>query len=450
MAATAIDSAVLGNLFSTPAMRRVFSDHNRIQRCLDVESGLARAEARLGIIPAEAAAEIARHAFAANIDFERLAARTAEIGSIVLPLVEQLRARCAGDLGQYCHWGATTQDIMDTAAMLQVREALALADGDLKAIARELAALARRYRDTPMAGRTKLQHAAPITFGFKMAGALDAIQRHRARLAEMRPRILTGQFGGAVGTLAALGSDGVRVQSALMDELGLACPAISWHAHRDRFAEIGGFLALAGGTLGKIATDVKLMTQTEVGEVFEPSEAGRGSSSTMPQKRNPVSCNYILACVSMVRRNASALLEAMIEDHERGTGPWEIEWIALPEIFLLASGALAQTRYMLEGLRVDESRMRANLDLTNGLIAAEAVMMGLAPRLGRARAHEIVSKMSRSAVESNRRLIDVLAENGEISRHLDRATLERLCNPAEYLGLAGEMIDRVLKSFGPE
>jgi len=450
MAATAIDSAVLGNLFSTPAMRRVFSDHNRIQRCLDVESGLARAEARLAIIPAEAAAEIARHAFAANIDFERLAARTAEAGSAVLPLVEQLRARCAGDLGQYCHWGATTQDIMDTAAMLQVREALALADDDLTAIARALAALARRHRDTPMAGRTKLQHAAPITFGFKMACALDAIQRHRGRLAEMRPRILTGQFGGAVGTLAALGSDGVKVQSALMDELGLVCPAISWHAHRDRFAEIGGFLALAAGTLGKIATDVKLMMQTEVGEVFEPSGTGRGSSSTMPQKRNPVSCNYILACVSMVRRNASALLEAMIEDHERGTGPWEIEWIALPEIFLLASGALAQTRYMLEGLRVDEPRMRANLDLTNGLIAAEAVMMGLAPRLGRARAHEIVSEMCRLAVESNRRLIDVLADNGEISRHLDRATLERLCNPAEYPGVAGEMIDRVLKSFGPE
>ena len=450
MAATAIDSMVLGDLFSTPAMRRVFSDQTRIQRYLDVESALARVEARLGVIPAEAAAEIATRAHAANLDFDRLAKRTAEVGSAVIPLVEQLRASCAGDLGQYCHWGATTQDIMDTGAVLQIREALTLVDADLNAIARAIAALARRYRDTPMAGRTKLQQAAPITFGFKMAGALDAIDRHRARLTEIRPRILTGQFGGAVGTLAALGADGLKVQSALMDDLGLGCPAITWHAHRDRFAEVGCFLAIAAGTLGKIATDIKLMMQTEVGEAFEPSGAGRGSSSTMPQKRNPVSCNYILAAVAMIRRQASALLEAMVEDHERGTGPWEIEWLALPEIFLLASGALAQTRDMLEGLRVDESRMRVNLASANGMIAAEAVMMGLAPFLGRARAHEIVAEASRAALDTNRRLIDLLAENGEIARHLDRAALERLCDPANYLGSTAVIVDRMLRSFDSE
>jgi 3-carboxy-cis,cis-muconate cycloisomerase len=273
---------------------------------------------------------------------------------------------------------------------------------------------------------------------------LAALQRHRARLAELRPRVLVGEFGGAAGTLSSLGADGLKVQAALMAELGLGQPEIAWHTMRDRFAEVGCFLGLVTGTLGKIATDVKLMMQTEVEEVYEPFAEGRGSSSTMPQKRNPISSNYILACTAMVRQNVAALLDAMVEDHERSTGPWEIEWIAIPEIFSLAAGALAQARFLVAGLQVDPRRMRANLDITRGLIVSEAVMMGLGPYLGRQRAHDLVYDICRKVIASGHSFLDLLAEDKEISSHLDRTALAKLVDPANYLGLAGEMVDRVL------
>ena len=444
MASSAVDSKIFRDIFSTEAMRRIFSDESRIQLYLDIESALARAQASLGIIPREAAMEIEKQARFEKFDMERLKKRTEIVGYPVLPVVEQLVKLCSNNLGEWAHWGATTQDITDTAAVLQIREALALIDDDLRAICESLASLARRYRDTPMAGRSNLQQAIPITFGFKMAVLLAAFDRHRTRLAELLPRILVGEFGGAVGTLASLGVRGLEVQAALMRELGLGQPEIAWHTARDSFAEVACFLGLVTGTLGKIATDVKLMMQTEVSEVFEPFEQGRGSSSTMPQKRNPISCNYILACTSVVRQHVAAFLEAMVEDHERSTGPWEIEWIVLPEIFLLASGALSQARRMLAGLQVDEKRMRANLDLTNGLIVSEAAMMGLAPYLGRQRAHDLVYDICRKVVQTGTPLIDLLAAEPEISRHLGRSDLAKLTDPANYLGQAGEMIDRVL------
>jgi 3-carboxy-cis,cis-muconate cycloisomerase len=447
MPSTMIDSVIFRDLFSTDAMRRVFSDENRIRYYLEIEAALARVEARLGIIPALAAAAIASQARVENIDFDALRQRTELVGSPVIPVVEQLTARCTNNLGQYCHWGATTQDLTDTATVLQIREALVLVDNDLAAISDALAGLAQRFRDTPMAGRTNLQQAVPITFGFKAAACLAAIERHRVRLVEIRPRVLTGQFGGAAGTLASLGARGLEVQAALMDELGLAQPEIAWHTHRDRFAETGCFLGLVTGTLGKIATDVKLMMQTEVGEAFEAFAPGRGSSSTMPQKRNPVACNYILACTSIVRQQVAALLEAMVEDHERASGPWQIEWVAIPEIFLLASGALAHAHALVTGLHVDAARMRANLDLTDGQIVAEAVMMGLAPYMGRERAHTLVYDLCRRAIAEARPLIDLLAADDEVSRHLDRAAIERLLDPANYLGLAATMVDRVLARF---
>ena len=298
---------------------------------------------------------------------------TERIGYPVLPVVQQLVARCRDGLGEWCHWGATTQDVTDTATVLQIRAALALVEDDLRAISGSLAGLARRYRDTPMAGRSNLQQATPITFGYKCAVLLAGFQRHLQRLKEIRPRVLVGEFGGATGTLASLGADGLKVQAGLMAELGLGQPEIAWHTMRDRIAEVGCFLGLVSGTLGKIAFDVKLMMQTEVEEVFEPFAEGRGSSSTMPQKRNPISSVYIHACISLVRQQVAALLDAMVEDHERSTGPWEIEWIAVPEIFLLSAGALAQARSLVAGLQVDPVRMRANLDLTKGLIVSEAV-----------------------------------------------------------------------------
>ena len=447
MPATIIDSALFGDTFSNPAMRAIFSDERRIQYYLDIEGALARVQARLGIIPQEAAEEINRHCRVEQIDMAKLKAQIDVIGHPVLPTVQQLVGLCAKGLGEWSHWGTTTQDIMDTAAILQVRDALNLVEEDMTAISNSLATLAERYRDTPMAGRTKTQQAVPISFGLKMAILLATFMRHRARLEELRARVLVGQFAGAAGTLASLGKDGLRVQRGLMAELGLGQPEIGWHTMRDRFAEIGCFLGLLTGTLGKIATDINLMAQTEVQEVSESFTPGRGSSSTMPQKRNPVSSSYILGCTGVVRQQVAALLDAMVAEHERSNGPWEIEWIVLPEIFLLSSGALAHTRSLVAGLQVDPARMRKNLELTGGMIVAEAVMMGLGPYLGRQRAHDLVYEICRAAVRSGRPLLDLLAENPEISKHCDRSTLAKLTDPANYLGVTGEMIDEVLAAY---
>jgi 3-carboxy-cis,cis-muconate cycloisomerase len=444
MPATALDSAIFRDIFTTEEMRRIFSDEGRVAFYLEFEAALARVQARLGIIPAEAAEEIQRQCRIENIDLAALKRQTERIGYPVLPVVQQIVAKCRDGLGEWCHWGATTQDITDTATVMQIREALALVEKDMVAISGSLAELARRHRDTPMAGRSNLQQAVPITFGFKAASLLAAMQRHRARLAELRPRVLVGEFAGAAGTLSSLGTDGLKVQAALMEDLGVGEPEIAWHTVRDRIAEVGCFLALVTGTLGKLSMDVKLLMQTEVAEVFEPFHEARGSSSTMPQKRNPISCLYIHSTAALVRQNAAALLEAAVADHERSTGPWEIEWIALPEIFLLASGCLAQSRELAAGLHVDARQMRANLDLTHGMIVSEAVMMGLGPKLGRQRAHDLVYDICRKAAATGRPLLDLLGEDREITRHVPRAELERLTDPVNYLGLAGEMIDRVL------
>src|SRR5437660_6792427 len=445
MTAVGVSSGIFRDIFSTEPMRRIFADENRIQKYLDIEAALARAQARLGVIPQNACDEIQRHCAIAEYDFARLKAQTERIGYPVLPVVQQLVALCRDGLGEWCHWGATTQDITDSATVLQIREALLLIERYLDGIAAALAALARKYRDTPMAGRSNLQQAVPITFGYKMATWLSAIERHQQRLAELRPRVLAGEFGGAAGTLASLGTAGLQVQEGLMAELGLGQPEIAWHTERDRIAEAGCFLGLVTGTLGKIATDVKLLMQTEVGEVFEPYAKDRGSSSTMPQKRNPISSNYMHACMAMVRQLVAALLDAMVEEHDRSTGPWEIEWIAVPEIFSSTAVALQQARSLLAGLEVDAARMRANLEITQGQISTEAVMMGLAPYLGRQRAHDLVYDISRQASVSGRSLLDLLAENEEIAASLDRADLAKLLDPAEDLGLSGEMVDRVLE-----
>jgi 3-carboxy-cis,cis-muconate cycloisomerase len=445
MPSTILDSAVFRDIFTTQAMRNVFSDENRVQKYLDFEAALARAQGRLGIIPQQAAEEIVRHCDAKLIDMATLKEATERIGYPVLPVVQQLVKLCNDGLGEWSHWGATTQDVTDTATILQVREALAILEQDIDAIADALAALAKKYRDTPMAGRSNLQQAVPITFGYKMATLLAAFERHKQRLKELKPRVLVGEFGGAAGTLSSLGKNGLKCQVELMKELNLGQPAISWHTVRDCIAEVGCFLGLVTGSCGKMAFDVKLLMQTEVEEVYEPFYSGRGSSSTMPQKRNPISSVYITAQTAMVRQLVAALLEAQVEDHERSTGPWEIEWIALPDIFMLSAGALAQTRFLVSGLQVNEKKMRANLDITHGLIMAEAVMMGLGAKMGRNRAHDVVYDICREVVKTGRPLLELLEENKEISKHADGKMLEKLVDPTNYLGVAGEMVDRVLQ-----
>jgi 3-carboxy-cis,cis-muconate cycloisomerase len=444
MPSTLLDSAVFRNVFTTEAMRNVWSDENRVQKYLDFEKGLAVAQARLKIIPQEACDEIVKHCDVKEYDMAKLKEATERIGYPVLPVVQQLVKLCKDKLGEWSHWGATTQDITDSATVMQIRESLDIVAKEIDGICDALAALARKYRDTPMAGRSNLQQAVPITFGYKMATILAGFERHKQRLAQMKERVLVGEFGGAAGTLSSLGKEGLKCQVELMKELKLAQPAISWHTVRDTIAEVGCFLGLVTGSCGKVAFDVKLLMQTEVEEVYEPFHAGRGSSSTMPQKRNPISSVYITAQSALVKQLAAALLEAMVEDHERATGPWEIEWIALPEIFMLSAGALSQTRFVLEGLQVNEKKMYDNLFITKGLLMSEAVMMGLGDKMGRNFAHDHVYDICREVVKTGRPLIDLLVEDKEIAKYADRKKLEAMVDPANYLGVAGEMVDRVL------
>jgi 3-carboxy-cis,cis-muconate cycloisomerase len=441
---TVFDSALFRDMFGTAEMRAVFSDEALVGRYLETEAALARAQARAGVVPQSAADAIHAAAQAVVIDFDKLRRETEIVGYPILPLVHQL-SEAAGEAGRYVHWGATTQDIMDTANVLQLRSALDIVDRDLKELRDCLADLARKYRDTPMAGRTHLQQALPITFGYKAAVWLSSIDRHIERVEQALPRILVGEFAGAAGTLASIGEGGLEIQKFFCEELGLGQPSMTWHVARDGIAEAVTLLGLITGTLGKIATDIMMMSATEFGEVSEPFVPGRGASSTMPQKRNPISSELMLAAAKAVRQHVATMLDGMIHDFERATGPWHLEWVSLPESFLLTASSLANARFMLAGLVVHERRMRENLDLTHGLIVAEAVMMAAAPKLGRQQAHDVVYEACRKAIEGGGQLADILADMPQIIDALGSVeAIRHHCDPANYLGLSGQMVDRVL------
>ncbi|MCA8926777.1 MAG: adenylosuccinate lyase family protein [Alphaproteobacteria bacterium] len=444
MPVSMIDSAIFRDFFGTEAMRACFSDEAILGAYCEVEAALARVQARLGLIPQAAADAITLAARVDNLDLAEVKRQTEIVGYPILPLVRAIAAACEGRHGEYAHWGATTQDIMDSGIALQLQKALALVGAELDGVAAALARLAVDHRDTVMAGRTHLQHALPVTFGYKAGVWLSAIDRHRQRLEQLRPRVELGQFAGAAGTLASLGQDGMAVSDALMAELGLCRPSMPWHVARDGVAEAVNFLGLVSGSLSKIATDIMLMMTTEVGEAFEPFVPGRGGSSTMPQKRNPISCELILGASKVVRQHAAVVMDAMAADFERATGPWHVEWIAVPEAFVLAAGALHQARFMLEGLQVQPERMRRNLAMTGGLIVSEAVMMGLAPTLGRQTAHDVVYDACRVANEQGLTLLDALRAAPAIAGRLPDAELARLCDPVNYLGQSRELLDRFL------
>jgi 3-carboxy-cis,cis-muconate cycloisomerase len=440
---TVIDSILFRDAFGTQAMRDVFSDRTLISRYIEVEVALAQAQARCGVIPFEAAQTIASESRLDRIDFDLMRHETDIVGYPILPLVHQLVAMC-GEAGRYVHWGATTQDIMDTANVLQIRAALEIVDADIRSLRTILADLARKHRDTPMAGRTHLQQALPVTFGYKVAIWLAMFDRHQERLAELRKRVLCVEFAGAAGTLASLGDKGLAVQEVLAEELGLAVPTTTWHVARDGFAEAVNLLALVTGSLGKIALDIMIMASTEFAEVYEPFVKGRGASSTMPQKRNPISSELMLAASKAVRQHAGLMVDAMVQDFERATGPWHAEWIAIPESFILTAGALHQAKFALGGLVVDTAQMGRNLGISRGLIVAEAVMMGLAPAMGRQQAHDVVYDACRAVNEQGGSLADALAALPAVTAHFDRAAIERLTDPANYLGQAPVMVDRAL------
>ena len=453
MPISALDSLLFKNLFGTDQIRHIFDDKTYIRRCVDVEVALAQAEAKCGVIDPQAAERIALDLRNVDdrLDYDRLSAETEVVGYPILPLVRQLSELCSGGAGGYVHWGATTQDIQDSAAMLQVKDALEVVDAQLLELIATLERLAKQYRDVPMAGRTHMQHALPVTWGYKCAVYLSSMRRHLERLHQLWPRCLVVQFGGAAGTLASLASEGdpdrgVKVRKALALELGLRNPAITWHTARDNMAEVVNFLAMVGGTLGKLALDLIVMSSNEVGEASEPFVPHRGASSTMPQKRNPISSEVMLAASKQLRANAGLVLDAMVSDFERASGPWHLEWVAIPESFVVAVGALAQANFAMKGLVVNVGQMGRNLNSSRGLIVAEAVMMELAKFVGRQRAHDVVYEACKETIEGDetRLLADVLGEKGEVTARISVEKLKQLCDPANYLGAAGRMVDDVL------
>ncbi|MCO2124264.1 3-carboxy-cis,cis-muconate cycloisomerase [Pseudomonas aeruginosa] len=415
--------------FTAAPMRAVFSDRGRLQGMLDFEAALARAEARTGVVPATAVAPIEAACRAELYDPLALAEAVATAGNSAIPLVKALgRQVAAGDAEaeRYVHLGATSQDAMDSGLVLQLRRALALLEQDLQRLAEVLADQAERHADTPLAGRTWLQHATPVTLGMKLAGLLGALTRHRQRLRELRPRLLVLQFGGASGTLAALGEQALPVAAALAEELGLALPEQPWHTQRDRLVEFASVLGLVAGSLGKFGRDVSLLT------------------STMPHKRNPVSSAVLIAAATRAPGLVSTLFAAMPQEHERSLGLWHAEWETLPELCCLVAGALQQAIGLLEGLEVDAQRMRRNLGLTHGLVLAEAVSIALARRIGREAAHHLVEQCCRRAVEQRRELRAVLGEEARVSAELSGDELDRLLDPAHYLGQARAWVERAL------
>jgi 3-carboxy-cis,cis-muconate cycloisomerase len=443
-------SPLLAPMLSSAAMRAVCDDVAYLQHMLDFEAALARAEAATGVIPPSAVIPIEQACRAEKFDLAALAEAATRSGNLAIPLVKTLTAAVAkadADAARYVHWGATSQDVIDTAAMLTLRAAIDALLPDVDRAITGFAKLARKHRDTPMVARTWLQHALPMPFGLKLAEYAAALHRSRLRLQRLRGDGLALQFGGAAGTLAALGDKGILVAESLARELKLPLPEAPWHTHRDRIAEIAAVLAIVTGSCGKIARDVSLMMQTDVAEAFEPSGEGRGGSSTMPHKRNPVAAATALAAATMAPNLAATIFAAQVQDHERSAGPWHAEWPTMPNLLLVTSGALAAIIDIAEGLEVDAARMRVNLDATGGLIMAEAVTMALAEKIGKGEAHHLVEAASKKAVAEKKGLHEVLARDTKVTAHLSADKLKKLFEPMAYQGASQALIDRLLASL---
>ena len=441
-----IDSRFLQDLYGTTDMRAVFDDMHLLQLWLDVEVALAQAEAELGIIPTGAAEEIARRAHAEGLDAARIKQLVDQTVHPIVPLIRVLKDACENGAGEYIHWGATTQDIMDTAMVLQIKESYAILENRIADLIEALHSLAARHRDTIMPGRTHGQQAPPITFGYKAAVWLAEFQRHQQRLNQARDRILVGELGGAVGTLASLGDQGLQVQERMMQILGLGIPVITWHTARDGLAEFTSILGMTAATAGKIAAEIINLQRTEIGEVEEPFTSGKIGSSTMPHKRNPMLCEAILALSRLVIRNLSLALGAMIQDHERDWTGDHIEWAYLGEVCIMTDGALNLLVGVLRNLIVNSDQMLENMLMQDGLPLSEAVMLALGASLGRQTAHDIVYECAMKAHENRLPFRHTLGEHPLIADHLSAQEIDALLDPALYTGLAGQFVDRVIAS----
>jgi 3-carboxy-cis,cis-muconate cycloisomerase len=439
-----LDSGIFGPLFTDDEISSLLSDDAFVRTMVQVEVALARAEARAGVIPEKAAAQISK-VIAEKIDAATLAKGTVRSGFPIIALVQEARKQVGTDAAPFVHWGATTQDIMDTACVLQLRAVTIILRARLGEIARHLSQLADSHRNTVLAGRTHGQQAAPITFGLKVASWIAPLVRHVERLVEILPRLLVVQFGGAAGTLAALGDKGLRVTDELATELNLGVPAMPWHAQRDSFVEFAGWLSLVTGSLGKMAEDIILLAQTEVGEVGESAEAGRGGSSTMPQKSNPITSELILAAARANASLLSAMHHAQIQEHERATHGWQMEWLTLPQMVLLTGGALRHSLYLAKNLQVDAAAMRTNIARAHDVILAEAAAFALANAMPRPAAEELVKKACAIALSENKPLIEVVKKLANASLKKSDVDWQALADPKNYLGESEKSINRVLQ-----
>ena len=441
---------LLTPLLRDSALTAIFSNAQTVQGMLDFEAALARAEAKCGVIPPEAVAAIERACRAENLDLTVLAQSAANAGNLAIPLVKQLTAVVKTQdqqAARYVHWGATSQDAIDSGLVLQLRQALDATDELLSRLLAVLAQQAERHITTVMPGRTWMQHALPVTFGLKLAGTLDALLRWQQRLREMRGRVLVLQFGGAAGTLASLNEPGPAVAQQLAQELDLSLADTPWHSQRDRLLEIGHWYAGVCGTLGKFANDFSLLMQTEVAEVCEPVASGRGGSSAMPHKRNPVGCAAILTAVQRTPGLMATLYASQIQQHERALGGWQAEWEVLPELLMLAGGVLEQSIQLVSGMQVNEQRMRANLDITHGLIMAESVTLALAGMVGKQEAHHIVEALCHQALDVQRPLLQLLENDPRINAHFSRDQLTAQLDPSGATGSAEYFVRQVLACY---
>jgi 3-carboxy-cis,cis-muconate cycloisomerase len=434
-------------LFATPEMRAAFSAEAHVRAMLAFEAALARAEARVGVIPEPAAEEIASCCRVELFDVEALYRDAVRTGTPAIPLVRRLTDVVEGEGQKYVHWGATSQDAIDTALVLQVRQGLDLLDRELLKLGSACARLAERYRSAVMPGRTLLQQALPITFGLKAARWLGLVTRRVAALRAVRERALVVQLGGAAGTLASLAERGPEVTEVVARELGLGVPDLPWHAERDRVGEMAAALGILAGGMAKIATDVVLLAQTEVGEAAEASLPGKGGSSALPQKRNPVDAVEALACARLAIGLVPVILGSMAQEHERGVGGWQAEWAALPQLFCFSAGAVERVHGAVGDLELDPDRMRANLNIGGGLAMAEALSMKLAPRMGKTEGHRLVQALSRRVTREGTDLRRAALDDARVRSVLDSATIEATLDPAHYLGSTNAFISRALRSF---
>lgn len=433
------------------ALTKIFSDERTLQGMLDFEAALARALAKCGAIPESAVSAIVGQCRADRLDAESLAQAAANAGNLAIPLVKQLTANVKREdeqAARYVHWGATSQDAIDTGMVLQIRAALAVSETLISGLIQTFAEQARRYRHSVMPGRTWMQHALPITFGLKLAGTLDALLRWQERLNELKPRALTLQFGGASGTLASLKEQGAAVTKALAQELNLAPANTPWHGQRDRLLEVAGWFAGVSGTLGKFAGDFALLMQTEVAEVGEPVAEGRGGSSTMPHKRNPVGCAAVLTAVTRIPGLMSTMYASQIQQHERALGGWQAEWETLPELIMLAGGVMQTSLELVGGMQVNIEKMRADLDMTHGLIMAESVTLALAQHIGKQPAHHLVERLCHRALDEKQPLEKLLLQNDDVTAHLSASQITDLLDPQHATGSAERFIDQVLARVG--